>query len=416
MQGLILGALIFGQTGAAVFVSNHPVFGNTYMLPEVVATARRITSGTPSCNAVPDRSGDFGAGPVLTGLFPGCAYATDMEIEDNKVRLNIGHDRYRNAINGDYYVDTNETVEDDVTITGGSATIDGTVDGDLSVMGGEATVNGLIEGEIAVMGGNLRINGTIKEDAAVFGGTVRHKGIIEGDLAAIGGSILLDSGSVVQGDVVTIGGTVERDSGAVVSGEIKSMNLPFERFVPKLSKFFRFHRPDTVASAIVRRLVALGMIIAFYILCLLAILIFPSGIDKINAKLQNEFWISLAIGFAILMAIIPAIVLFAITIVGIPLIFLLPLALMLAGIFGFASLSSVIGRRICESAKWRVTGRIGIFTIGWLALMAITIIAALVHYPLITVISMTMFWIAWIIGQGAVLYAIVKQDRKKETE
>jgi hypothetical protein len=165
-------------------------------------------------------------------------------------------------------------------------------------------------------------------------------------------------------------------------------------------------------SAVVSRVVILGIIAVFYLLCLLALLIFPGAIDKINIKVRDEFWISLAIGVAIIIAIIPAIVLFAISIVGIPLIFLLPIALAVAGIFGFASLSSVVGKRICESAKWKIESRVGVFSIGWLALMAINIIAGAIHFPLITIIGISILWIAWTIGQGAATYAIFKKESK----
>ncbi|HEX7320372.1 MAG TPA: polymer-forming cytoskeletal protein [bacterium] len=398
------------------------VFGNSYVLPEVVVTAKKDShennqSAThdnaltelPSVMALAYRHSLRTINPMLFlyDITPKLAFAEDTGGVNVEVSPHM-----TSPISGEFYVDTNETIDHDVSITGGTAVVDGVIDGDLAVMGGEAVVNGSVTGEVAVFGGNLRINGIIEEDAAVFGGTIKNHGTLSGDLAVIGGNVELDSGSTVSGDIVVIGGTVEQDSNAVIEGEIKTVKMPLSRLVPRISKLFRLGPQLDVMSAVVSRVVILGIIAVFYLLCLLALLIFPGAIEKINIKVRDEFWISLAIGVAIIIAIIPAIVLFAISIVGIPLIFLLPIALAVAGIFGFASLSSVVGKRICESAKWKIESRVGVFSIGWLALMAINIIAGAIHFPLITIIGISILWIAWTIGQGAATYTIFKKESK----
>ncbi len=404
-----------------------PVFGNAYVLPEVVATAKKDAHETkqtvahdnaltelPSVMTLAYRHSLRTINPMLFlyELTPKFAYAGDEDTDGVDVTIKSPHLNMTNTVSGEFYVDTNETIDHDVSITGGTAIVDGVIDGDLAVMGGEAIVNGSVTGEVAVFGGNLRINGTIEEDAAVFGGAIKNHGTLKGDLAVIGGSVELDSGSTVSGDIVVIGGTVEQDSNAVIEGEVKTVKMPLSRLVPRISKLFRLGPQLDVMSAVVSRVVILGIIAVFYLLCLLALLIFPGAIDKINIKVRDEFWISLAIGVAIIIAIIPAIVLFAVSIVGIPLIFLLPIALAVAGIFGFASLSSVVGKRICESAKWKIESRVGVFSIGWLALMVINIIAGAIHFPLITIIGISILWIAWTIGQGAATYAIFKKESK----
>jgi len=454
MQCLITLALLLTQTVSTQITNMQSIFGNAYILPEVVATAKRTPINTdaifgnayvfPEVVVTAKRETSdqnlayrelrpvmgiayrhivhtINPSLLLFEISPKLAFANRMEKddidEDNDsvgVKIDISH--MANTFGSNFYVDTNETINHDVSISGGTAVVDGEIDGSLAVMGGEAIINGRVTGEVAVFGGNLRIKGAVEDDAAVFGGEVKHQGVLESDLAVIGGSVKLDSGSVIKGNIVLIGGTIDQDSNAVIEGEVKTLKMPLSKLMPRISKLFRLSPQLDIVSALVSRVVVLGIIAMFYLLNLLTLLIFPGAVEKINDKVRAEFWISLAIGVAILIAIIPAIILFAISIVGILLIFLLPIALAVAGIFGFASISSVIGKRICESAKWKIENHIGVFSIGWLALMAIPILAALIHFPLIAVIGITIAWIAWTIGRGAAFYAVVKHDKKKETK
>jgi hypothetical protein len=104
------------------------------------------------------------------------------------------------TFSGDYSLPAGDTIDEDVTVTGGNALIDGVISGDLAVMGGTVDVNGTVTGDVAVFGGNLEMNGFIDGDAAVLGGNIRNKGTIDGDLHVIGGTVYLDSASAINGD------------------------------------------------------------------------------------------------------------------------------------------------------------------------------------------------------------------------
>jgi hypothetical protein len=51
------------------------------------------------------------------------------------------------VIGDNYHVPEGDTVDDDVTVQGGNAEIEGVIDGDLAVMGGIVEVSGLIDGD-----------------------------------------------------------------------------------------------------------------------------------------------------------------------------------------------------------------------------------------------------------------------------
>lgn len=319
------------------------------------------------------------------------------------------------TFSGDYHLPETDTIEDDVTVTGGNAKIDGVISGDLAVMGGAVDVDGVVTGDVAVLGGNLEIMGLIDGDAAVFGGNIRNKGTIDGDLHVIGGTVYLDSASAVNGDVSMVGGTVERDENAVVLGKIESVEIKaLEKVLPRISKAFRFPRMIPGAGAF-PRIVFIGMLVVFFMLNILVILIFPKATANIAEKIQQSVWASVGLGIAFQILFVPLIVLLAVSIIGIPLIILLPLAVFLATLFGITALSLVVGNRVVMGFKWNVESQVGKFCVGWLAIMIIPIVATLIGPP-IFVVGAVIFYIATTIGLGSVIYALIRRKKVAEVK
>lgn len=93
----------------------------------------------------------------------------------------------RNVMGASLTIGKNEIVHT-VTVTGGSAKIEGTVTGDLIVTGGSATV---------------------EEGARVVG-----------NVTVFGGSIRVESGGRVDGDVGVVGGALKREDGAIIGGSV----------------------------------------------------------------------------------------------------------------------------------------------------------------------------------------------------
>ncbi len=312
------------------------------------------------------------------------------------------------TFSGDYHVLESDTIEDDVTVSGGNATIDGVINGDVAVMGGTVTVNGKVEGDIAVFGGNLDIIGTVNRDAAVFGGNINNQGSIEGDLVVIGGTVLLDSGSVVAGDILMVGGTVDRDDNAQVFGKVESVEIEaLEHVLPQISRAFRFPRMFP-AHRIFPRLAFVGMLVVLYVFNLLILAIFPYAIDKIADRVQLNVWAALGLGLAIEILFVPVLLLLTISIIGIPLAILLPMAVLIGTLFGFSALALIIGSRISKGFGWNITNKIGLYSLGWLTIMIIPLIVGLIGPP-VTALGWVIIYVAMTISAGGVLFTFIKR-------
>lgn len=394
MQGILMIIVMIAQIAGFTAWDTGDGIPFAGMMPELVVTAPRYYGEETAVEEV--------------AFAPIFAYAGQNEFQD--IFLS------EVTSSGDYYLAKEDTAWDDVNIKGGNAQIEGVIIGDLTVMGGRAVIKGKIDGDAAVFGGNLDIFGSISGDAAVFGGNINNRGYIEGDLIVIGGTVSLDSASVVEGDVSTLGGSIERNEDAIVEGEITSISTNLNEIIPRITKAIKWSQRVPYVGAL-RGVFILTALVILYILNLLLLLIFPGAIEKIINKIQSAVWISVGIGIGLEILYIPLIVLFAVSIVGIPVIPIFALAVFVAFLFGFSSISVLVGERVAQGLKISTENRIGIFSLGWIAIMIIPILGLYLKNfafvgGLVFVLGLAIFYVSMTIGLGAVLYSLFKRKRR----
>lgn len=343
------------------------------------------------------------------------AYAEDIGLDVGLEDISFNEE----GVTGNYYLSESDTAWEDVTVKGGTAKIDGVIVGDLTVLGGRAVVRGTVDGDVAVFGGDLDLIGRVTGDGAVFGGNLNNRGQIKGDVAVIGGTVVLDSSSIVEGDISTLGGSLERDEDAIVEGEVTTIGIEgLGKIGPRISKILKWQERMPFAGALRGMFVILAVII-LYVINLLLLLVFPSAIDRITDKIKSNVWISVGIGVGLEVLYVPIIVLLAVSIIGIPIIPLFVLAVIIALLFGFTAISFIIGERIMKGMKSQTENRLGIFSLGWIALMIIPILGLLlkgfrVGGSLIFVIGLAILYVTMTIGAGGVVFSLFKRRKKIE--
>lgn len=375
-------------------------------LPEIVITAERNEHKNITIPLINLVEKSFAFAQTIPEM-PNVPEKAREKIE-KKISKNFGTG---DIIGENYHVPEGDTIDEDITIGGGNAEIDGVIDGDLAVMGGVVKVSGLIDGDVAVFGGNLEITGMIDGDAAVMGGNIDNRGKITGDLFVVGGTVVLDSGSVVEGDISMVGGTVDRDENAEVLGEITSVEIEvLHEIMPRIGKALRFPKflPGRTAFP---RVFFIGVLLVVYIINLLIILIFPGFTEKIAHRLNTGVWPSVGFGLGLQILYVPLIVLFAVSIIGIPLIPIFVLAVFLATFFGFSALSLIIGGKVADGFKWNITNKVGLFSLGWITLMIIPLIVNIIGPP-IFLLGWVIIYVATTIGLGSVIFTLIKKEAK----
>ena len=275
------------------------------------------------------------------------------------------------------------------------------------------------------MGGSITVPAgeIVSGDVVNLGGAIHVFGEVRGDVVAIGGTVELGPAANVDGDVTVIGGSLLRDPAARVSGEVVDVG-------PGSMASWRAHLPGgrwrerwggrTFGSAFS----LLSTLTRIAVLCLLAALVVLLGRDhvvRISVRAAAEPLKAGAIGLLAQLLLLPllivTIVLLVVTIIGIPLLVLIPfvlLGLAAVALVGFTSVAYHVGRLL--NARF---GRVGegpyattlagvLILVSPLLLARILGLAGGVVFPMtlgLLVIGTILEYGAWTIGFGAVALA-----------
>lgn len=271
------------------------------------------------------------------------------------------------------------------------------------------------------VGGSVSVgeNEVVEGDVVAVGGSARVYGTVRGAVVAVGGSVTLGPRSSVGDDVVVVGGVLHREPGAQVGGKISEIGigaLNFDRFgwsgVPFWGGWGAFF-----GSA----LAFVGALMRVAILCLftaLVVLLGQTHMERAGERAAAEPVKAWAIGFLALLLFLPILIigclLLAITIIGIPLIFLFVpivlLALFLVLLVGFTGISQQVGQRVAARFHWSAASPYFTTMLGVIVIMLPIVLGRLVGlggglmFPLaigLGILGFVVECVAWPMGLGA---------------
>jgi hypothetical protein len=261
-----------------------------------------------------------------------------------------------------------------------------------------------------------QVNGAV----VAVGGSVKVDGRVRDDVVAVGGSVKLGPHAEVLGDVTSVGGTIERDPGAVVSGRLNEVafSTPNIRIRPRWN-FHLIPWYDTGAWPAFRLLGTAVRMALVGLLAALIVLIAPRGVRRVEHVVTTEPWKAAAVGLLAELFFIPALVLavvaLAISIIGIPLLVLVPfavLAFFVALLLGFAgaacSLAGVVWRRASASGASLLT----MLGVGLVVVWSLTLLGRVIGLaggPFVAAAVVLIFvgvlveFAVWTVGLGGAL-------------
>src|SRR5579871_3848283 len=263
-----------------------------------------------------------------------------------------------------------------------------------------------VHGDAVAIGGPLDIAGTVDGNALAVGGDVTVTGRVGGSVRAVGGNVVLRSTAVVGGAATATGGQVTSEPGATVG---QAPPAPTPPPPPPFSVPVPLPVPGPFGGphiwlwppAIIGVIAALK---AFFLLFLLGALLSFVGTTWLTAVLFPRVTIDLAgllerapvatfgVGLLTWAAIWPLAIGLAISVVGLVLVALIPLAVIAALQLGVAAIAVLLGRRIRTS------------TVG---LEALVVAFAIPHLgALVLFLSAT-----WAVG--AIVLAIIERGRAR---
>lgn len=190
-------------------------------------------------------------------------------------------------------------------------------------------------GESIVVGPNMTVR-----DAISFGGDVLIEGRVLSDAVAFGGDVHIRPSAVVLGDAVSFGGTVQMDDTAHVGRRHLSFQSPADAFASQTMSAKKTTSPWSRLR---------GMAVSWLALAgagLLTLGLFPTQVDGVASTISRRPVASTLIGFTGSLAAVLGSLLFAITLIGLPVSLLLLSALGLGGLMGFVAICQVVGDRL----------------------------------------------------------------------
>lgn len=240
------------------------------------------------------------------------------------------------------------------------------IDGDKLVFGGEFNLKDgdILNGDLLVLGGivHLEEGASINGDIAIIGGQFEINSYVLGDLFVMGGVGDVQAKATINGDVFTLGSQVNLDDAAVVNGEIHLGDIPDSGLVlptipsvptmpkelPNLSKslFSGFSIAHIITSAIVGFLWYILRSFLWAIVAILVVLFFPKPVDRVANAVVKQPFVDLAMGLLTAFVSLGLILLFIVTIIGIPISLLLIFVFSLCWAFGVISIGSEVGKRL----------------------------------------------------------------------
>jgi hypothetical protein len=253
----------------------------------------------------------------------------------------------------------------------------------------------------------------------VIGGSATIEGRVDDDLVVIGGPVRIGPAAQIRGSVVSLGGEMQVADTAEIFGEIHDVSVLWPEIRFAISDWLwgvdrGWWAAFTLAGTVFR--FTLIMLVA----CLLA-LVAPGWIRRVADRVTDAPLASGFVGVATQMLVVPvflvAVTGMVLTIIGIPLLLLVPFVLLAFFVFwlaGFASVAAIIGGRLRSRVGLADPGAVLDVAWGVALLFLITFIANLLAFgpsflwPLSTSLSVIGFvveYLAWTVGLGAALLA-----------
>lgn len=256
----------------------------------------------------------------------------------------------------------------------------------------------------------------VTDPVVAVGGSVTVLGRVDDDVVAVGGSVHLGPKSHVRGDVTAVGGSVEQEKGATIGGTVNEIRIgPHFQFKPwHVFNGMWFDGWNVVGDGF--RLLGTVMRISLVLLLVLLVsLIASRPVQRIADRVGRDPWLSGFTGLLAQLLFIPVlvmtIVVLAVSIIGIPLLLLVPFGVVgfLVGMLvGFAGVALRVGRwAVGVERPAFVALAVGVILVSAVALVARTL--ALLPVPLwpiswfLTFSAFFLEYIAWTVGLGGAL-------------
>ncbi|MBN2380550.1 polymer-forming cytoskeletal protein [candidate division WOR-3 bacterium] len=348
---------------------------------------------------------------------------TEVE-QDLKIKLVTDGIVDTSVISGPVLIPADSIHPDDIEISG-DAKIAGTVQGEITLNSGLLYLPGVVEEHVVLSAATFLITGTVGGDLVTIQGEGVLAGEVDGDVLLFGGLIQLDSTALIKGDLTIVGGEVIEHSGAVIRGrktEIRVCGVLgsiLERFL--LRRWEKGEKGSLLGlspslSRILNGLVNLGCLVFFYLLGMLFLAIIRRWHHRSETLIERVPWRMVLTGVIYVLVMFGIFAILAISVIGWILLPFLVLGSIFIELMAIGQAALWAGKLVKKWFKLETKSSIGIYTLGFLALYALSILAVLfsalgawaqIPGRILGVLGFLIgFVVGTTIGRGGVIYTL----------
>lgn len=298
-----------------------------------------------------------------------------------------------------------QPVAQDAALAGGDVAVQARIGQDLRAAGGRVALSAPVGGEAHLVGGSVRLErgAEVAGPAWLAGGEVQVLGRVGGGAKVFAGTLVVDG--TIQGDLQVTAENVELRPGAQVGGALRYASRNPLRMADGAQVAGPIERRPLPERAAPPRGTGAAMGLAFWLVTLFAagvlwVLLFPRFSDAARVQLQKAPAASLGAGLLVLVAMPMAVLLLAITLIGLPLAGVLVAAYGLVLLAGYLVVATTLAERLLGAA-----GKAG-------ATSPAPRLAALAVALLLLVLVSAIPVLGWLIALGALMAgsgALVRQ-------
>lgn len=299
---------------------------------------------------------------------------------------------------------------DDTYIGGGQVTVDRNIDGDLFIGGGNVEVKGNVAGDLFVGAGTVMVTGNIGDDLRVGGGQVRISGTVGDDVLVGAGFLVIGKDAIIRGDLITgsgnfsldgevkgnvkasfgegvINGTIGGDaslryrddltfgSQAIITGKLTYRAPQENPDFGRMASSVEYHKwaqqinlPALGALAFLMPVLTFSALAWKYLGMLvlggLLIWLLPKYMPRVAQSIKKNYWTALWQGFLVFIIVPILAIIAAITLIGLPVSFVLGLSYVVAMIIAGIIASLVIGSYFVKADEKSKPRQFGALAVG----------------------------------------------------
>lgn len=259
-------------------------------------------------------------------------------------------------------------------------------------------------GEVVSIFGDTKVTGNVSDGTVSVLGNTYVDGKIDGDVVAVLGNMELGPHAEIDGSIVVVGGNLQRDPASIIHGGVQHVLSGDFGSMGWLRSWVRhcllYGRPLALAPGLGW---AWSLALACLALYAMLALLFREGITRCVRTFETQPGQSVLAALIAMLLTPVLVVLLFVTVVGIPAVPFVLVALFCVGLFGKAVMLAWLGRRVTGS---RVEGPMShpVFAV----LIGGVLVLGLYLVP---VLGFLVYKLLGVLGLGAVVYTVLQGVR-----